>query len=102
MKSVRAPLAKRGSFVRFRHFPGAGSKTWQPHQEVQSGTSFILSAVVIVLWAVLIGRARPGFQPWWLRSTRPLQVLENATFATAPKNFLAENSDQCCRLLIKF
>src|SRR6266436_2685555 len=47
---------------------------------------------------VSTARARPGFRPWWSRSTRQSQVSENATFAMARKNSLVENSVQCCRL----
>ena len=66
--------------------------------EGRSGTNFISSEVATVLWAVSTARARPGFRPWWSRSTRQSQVSENAIFAMARKNFLVENSDQCCRL----
>ena len=46
-----------------------------------------------------IDRARrPGFRPWLSRSTRQSQVSGNATSEMARKNFLVENSDQCCRL----
>ena len=86
--------AKQESFVRFRHFRGAGSKTSPPHREGPSSTNFISSAVATVLWAVSTARARPGFRPWWSRSTRQSQDSENATFAMARKNFLVESSDQ--------
>src|SRR6267154_1086504 len=47
----------------------AGLKTSQLHREGRSGTNFIWSAVATVLWAVSTARARPGFRPWWSRST---------------------------------
>ena len=77
---------------------GSIAGVMQPHQEDRSGINCILSAVATVLWAVSTARARLGFRPWWSRLTRRSQVSENATFAMARKNFLVENSDQCCRL----
>src|SRR5205823_13382914 len=101
-KLPRAPLALPELRMRFQRSVAVAWRMLAPRRRDRFGISLILWVDAIARSLPSNARKLPGFQHWWLQSTRPWPACGNAISETALKNSWAATLDRCCRLLVSY